>query len=247
MAENGVEGQEMKMVKARVQRYHDICDTGVFEVCNGKPHLPSLPQSQQSRIVEALYKLNPKDESEGFEPNRDYPASEFSDDILRGNVFASNVTVAEGHFVLDAAEKTATEVDWMTKETYVFGRTLDNNWWHRIDGLVGPSHYEKYKEDIATLCGHAESRRRSDDWSPEERLKNLSSMWAHDTVIDGRRADLLFEWVSDLYPLIELDTDYHSLWESLQFQTVMDTVRSKALDYLRAHVPVGLRLALDDT
>ena len=147
---------------------------------------------------------------------------------------------------MDKAEQTASEVDWMTQETYVFGRTLDNNWWHQIDGLSGRSHYRKYKRDILRISDHAESRRRYDDWSPNERLRNLTYMWTPDTIIDGCRAELLFEWVCDLYPLIELETDYHSLWETLQFQIVMDTVRSKALDYLRGRVPVGLQLVPDE-
>ena len=242
-----VESQKMKMVKARVRMYHDICDTGLFEVRDGRPRLPGIPRSQKERVIEALHKLNPIDKSQGFVPDRDYPASEYNDDIVRGNVFPSNVTVAEAHFALEKSELEVSAVDWITKETYVFGRTLDNNWWHRIDGVSGPSKYRKYKKDILRICAHAESRRRHDDWSPNELLNRFAFMWDDDTVIDGSRAEVLFEWVCDLYSLIELETDYHSLWEHLQFQTVMDTVHSKALDYLHAHVPVDPPLVLDES
>lgn len=236
----------MKMIKARVRMYHDISDTGLFEVRNGKPHLPDIPRSQKERVIEALHKLNPKEISQGFVPDRDYPKSEYSDDIVRGNVFPSNVTVAEAHFALENSELETFEVDWMTNRTYVFGRTLDNNWWHRIGGVSGPSKYRKYKKDILRICAHAESRRRHDDWSPNDRLNRFANMWSDDTVIDGSRAEVLFEWVCDLYSLIELETDYHSLWEELQFLTVMDTVYSQALEYLRDRVPVGRRLVLDE-
>ena len=236
----------MKMVKARVRRYHDICDTGIFEVLDGRPRLPGIPRSQKERVIEALHKLNPMDKSQSFVPDRDYPASEYNDDIVRGNVFPSNVTVAEAHFALQKSELEVPEVDWITEETYVFGRTLDNNWWHRIDGICGPSNYRKYKKDILTICAHAESRRRHDDWSPYERLKRFTTMWDDDTIIDGSRAEVLFEWICDLYALIELETAYHGLWGDLQFQTVMDTVYSKALDYLRHQVPVDPLLVLDE-
>lgn len=236
----------MKMVKARVRMYHEICDTGLFEVRDAIPHLPGIPRSQKERVVEALHKLNPIEKSRGFLPDRDYPASEYDDDIVRGNVFPSNVTVAEAHFALEKNELDVPEVDWMTKQTYVFGRTLDNNWWHRIDGVSGPSKYRKYKKDILRICAHAESRRHHEHWSPNERLNRFANMWHDDTTIDGSRAEVLLEWVCDLYSLIELETDYHSLWEELQFLTVMDTVYSKALDYLRERVPVAPPLFLDE-
>lgn len=234
------------MVRARVRMYHDICDTGLFEVRNGQPHLPGIPRSQKLRIIEALQKMNPQHSSQGFVPKRDYPVSEYTDDIVRGNVLPSNVTVAEAHFALEESDRENFEVDWMIEETYVFGRALDNNWWHRIDGASGPSKYIKYKKDILRICVHAESRRLHDDWSPNERLNRFSNMWEDETVIDGSRAELLFEWVCDLYSLIELETDYHSLWEDLQFLTVMDTVYSNALDYLRDNVPVDPSLVLDE-
>ena len=232
----------MKLIKTRVRSYFEICDTGEMEVLNGELVLSALNFGHRTRIQQALLKLNPSSNSQGFDPRRDYPRSEYVDDIERGNVFPGNVTVIEGHFSLDPAEIELLNQDhsWEDEWTYVFGRTMDNYWWHRVDGNHQPLYkFGDLRESVLALSSHAESRMCDEDSSPSELLYDFSKMWTDETVMIGSRPKSLSGWASSLYPMIELETDYHGIYEFLMCEMTMAEMQSELLDTLRGLLPVG--------
>jgi predicted ATP-dependent endonuclease of OLD family len=122
----------MRLSKARIQKYRSIRDTGFFDVELGKTILVGPNEAGKTVLLQAIQQLNPPLETKKFDALRDYPRSEYND-ITTGKVNPAQVTVVEGHFTLEPEDQ-ALLPDEFKSCTYVFGRKLDNNAWHRLDG-----------------------------------------------------------------------------------------------------------------
>lgn len=123
----------MRLIKARVQGYRSIVDTGYFDVENGKTILVGPNEAGKTAILQALQKLNPPEGVKLFEPLRDYPRAHYDEDIKNGKIDPKTFTVVEGQFVLEDADKAELPEDYHNI-TYIFGRRLDNSTWHRLEG-----------------------------------------------------------------------------------------------------------------
>ena len=116
----------MRLIKARVQGYRSIIDSGYFEVENGKTIMVGPNEAGKTALLQALQKLNPPEGIELFNPLRDYPRSKYDEDIEKGNINPKEFTVVEGFFSLDGDEKEILP-DAYKNITYVYGRHLDNS------------------------------------------------------------------------------------------------------------------------
>lgn len=83
----------MRLSKARIRMYRSIRDTDEFEVDNGKTILVGPNEAGKTVILRSLQQLHAPPEIEGFESLRDYPRSEYNNDIGRKTVDPSQVTV----------------------------------------------------------------------------------------------------------------------------------------------------------
>ena len=61
----------MRLIKARVQGYRSVIDSGWFDVESGKTILVGPNEAGKTAILQALQKLNPPDGIELFDPLRD--------------------------------------------------------------------------------------------------------------------------------------------------------------------------------
>ena len=95
----------MRLIKARVQGYRSIVDTGYFDVEDGKTILVGPNEAGKTAILQALQKLNPPEGVQLFDPLRDYPRARYDEDIKNGNIDPKKLTVVEGHFTLEDADK----------------------------------------------------------------------------------------------------------------------------------------------
>jgi hypothetical protein len=68
-----------------------------------------------------------------------------------------DVTVVEGHFALEDADKDAIPAEFR-EATYVRGRKLDDSAWHRLDGGPPRTTYATIKKDLTRLCAHVDAR-----------------------------------------------------------------------------------------
>ena len=133
----------MRLQKARVQKYRSIRDSGWFDVESMKTILVGPNEAGKTVLLRALEQINPPEGVSRFDPLRDFPRSELSDlrldEASAGTISPSDVTVVEAHFSLEDSEQEAIiEIDKsFAGSTYVFGRCLDNSFWHRIQG--GPA------------------------------------------------------------------------------------------------------------
>lgn len=67
----------MRLIKARVQGYRSVIDSGWFDVESGKTILVGPNEAGKTAILQALQKLNPPDGIELFDPLRDYPRAKY--------------------------------------------------------------------------------------------------------------------------------------------------------------------------
>lgn len=143
----------MRLKKARIRGYRSIIDTGYFEIEKMKTILVGPNEAGKTAVLQALQKLNPPKGIELFNPLRDYPRSKYDEDIKRGNLNSENFTVVEGIFELSDEEKSNLP-EAFRNINYVYGRYLNNNAWHNLDGDIPQLFYKDIENDINRLLIH---------------------------------------------------------------------------------------------
>ncbi|KAA6318256.1 hypothetical protein EZS27_031712 [termite gut metagenome] len=94
----------MRLIKARVQNYRSILDSGEFEIEQLKTILVGPNEAGKTVLLKALQQLNKPRDVPGFEVLRDYPRSLYND-ITTKSVDPSKVTVVTGYFELEDSDK----------------------------------------------------------------------------------------------------------------------------------------------
>lgn len=190
----------MRLIKARVQRYRSIVDTGYFDVESDKTILVGPNEAGKTAILQALQKLNPPEGTNPFDPLRDYPRARYDEDIKNGKIAPSSFTVVEGHFVLEDMDKTDIPEVYHSI-TYVYGRYLDNSAWHRLDG--GPKRlvYSEFDKDLLRICQHYQSTAAS---KGEQSVVQDTIQKSYNTLVEGlvkasvisdRKATQIIDWL----------------------------------------------------
>ena len=90
----------MKLIKARVQNYRSIRDTGEFEIEELKTILVGPNEAGKSAILQALQQINRPEGVSGFDSLRDYPRK-LLNKIDQGEVDPDDTSVATVWFSLD--------------------------------------------------------------------------------------------------------------------------------------------------
>ena len=233
----------MRLTKARARKYRSIRDTGLFDVESTKTILVGPNEAGKTVLLQALQQLHAPEGIRGFDPLRDYPRSEYND-ITTKKVLPQNVTIAEGHFALEADEQEAIPEEFKGC-TYVVGRRLNNTVWHRLDGGPDIPTYSTIKKDIARLLAHAGARARQaaeqdqPNASLAEALEGFVSGWNDDTLIDKARANDINEWLAMVLPWV----DESNATEERRHDRIKKTIglaerRGKALHTLFERRPV---------
>ena len=143
----------MRLFKARVQGYRSVIDSGYFDVENGKTILVGPNEAGKTAILQALYKLNPPEGTELFNPLRDYPRSKYDEDIEKRAIDPKTFTVVEGYFALEDSDKELLPEEYRNI-TFVYGRYLNNNTWHRIENGPKRLQYSDIDKDLQKICAH---------------------------------------------------------------------------------------------
>ena len=94
----------MRLVKARVQNYRSIIDTGEFDVEKLKSILVGPNEAGKTVLLQAPQQLSKPDDIGGFDPLRDYPRSKYND-ITTGKAKPENITIVTGYFELEDEDK----------------------------------------------------------------------------------------------------------------------------------------------
>jgi len=233
----------MRLVKARVQSYRSIIDTGLFGIENFKTILVGPNEAGKTVLLQALQQINAPEGVAGFDPLRDYPRSKFND-ITTGKVDPAKVTVVEGHFTLDADDQTAMP-EGFKDCCYIFGRKLDNNYWDSLEGGPDVATYGNVKKDLSRLCAHTDPRIPSSEEGaaepekPSDKLATITEGWSESTKIHVDRANALRTWLDSVLKYVdEENTTEEKRHERLLSAIRIADKRAEALKALNNRLPV---------
>ncbi|MDE2688459.1 MAG: AAA family ATPase [Chloroflexota bacterium] len=235
----------MRLQKARVRKYRSVRDSGWFDVESKKTLFVGPNEAGKTVLLKALEQINPPDDVPKFEPLRDFPRSEFSD-LQRGSIVPGKVTVVEAHFKLeDEDEEAITQIDESyAASTYVFGRRLDNSFWHRIDGGPQIPTYKDIRNDLLRLASHVHGKSAASDvWdseaTPRQELDEMVAEWDDASIISGEMATSLEGWLDRVFPLVdEENTAEENRLERLTEATKVSEKRREAVKLLHERLPV---------
>ncbi len=240
----------MRLKKARVQYYWSIRDSGWFDLESSKTILVGPNEAGKTALLKALEKINAPDDVPGFDPLRDFPRSELSqlklDEASSGTITPDEVTVVEAHFALDDGEQEAvTQIDkCFAGCTYVFGRCLDNSFWHRIlGGPVVPT-YGDIRKDLQRLASHVDKRVSSSteevsEPPQREELDKIVAEWSDTTRIINDRAATLVRWLDNVLPLVdEENATEQDRFDRLTKAAKVSAKRIEAVELLNDSLPV---------
>ncbi|MBF4366216.1 AAA family ATPase, partial [Vibrio anguillarum] len=167
----------MRLVKARVQNYRSIIDTGEFEVEKLKTILVGPNEAGKTVLLQALQQLNKPNDVNDFDPLRDYPRSKYND-ITTGRIDPTEVTVVTGYFELDDVDKKLIPTAYHQCQ-YKRLKKLNNTVCHALMSAPDVVCYRDIKKSLLRMTSHMDKSYVTEDGSlsPSEALNSLSSDW----------------------------------------------------------------------
>lgn len=190
----------MKLIKARVQGYRSIIDSGYFDIENEKTIMVGPNEAGKTAILQALQKLNPPEGTELFNPLRDYPRSRYDEDIKKGKINPRDFTVVEGHYILNDDEKGLLPEAYKNV-IYIYGRYLDNSTWHRLEGGPKDLIFSEVERDIQRISIHFQDMTKklgnpeADATIINTEIESLTSMLEKTSVVPADIALKMQAWL----------------------------------------------------
>lgn len=227
----------MRLSKARVQKYRSIRDTGFFDIEPAKTILVGQNESGKTAIFQALQQLNRPDGVLPFNELRDYPRSEYND-ITTGKVDPKKISVVEGFFILDDADKDLIPEEFHSCQ-YVFEKRYGGDTYHRLENAPEQKRYSHIKHDLTRLITHVDANIPVDKEKPSSGLNETISKWSDFTIISGKNANVLKEWLNKIIPYVDEDNkaeeNRHSELLSI---CELEEKRERTLKILNNRLPV---------
>jgi hypothetical protein len=237
----------MRLIKARVQNYRSIIDTGEFEIEDLKTIMVGPNEAGKTVILKALQQLNKPDDVSGFDVLRDYPRSKL-DDINTGKVDPKTVKVATGWFKLDDKEKEMVPTGFRNC-IYRFSRYLNNDGYYSLENIPEKLTYKSIKSDLMRMGLHfdklfLEENPEGQATRPSIVLNNLTikwitTGWTEESAIEKGQGDVLKTWLDKNFQYLEESNSkeedrYNKLLEQVQSYKPFETVSG----ILSARMPV---------
>jgi len=231
----------MRLIKARVQGYRSIIDTGYFDVENLKTIMVGPNESGKTAILQALQKLNPPKNMPLFDPLRDYPRSKYDTDIKHNGINPAIFTVVEGHFILDENEKKEMP-EGFANITYVFGRYLNNSDWNRIENGIPYPKYSEIDKDLKRLSAHIDETFKTKSPTstifPSTSLNTITTGLNASSEIKSDLVKKLDKWLDDnLQYIDETNNAEEQRYDKLKNILQISDNRLKALTICKAKMP----------
>ena len=222
----------MKLIKARIQNYRSIFDTGEFEIEDLKTILVGPNEAGKTIILQALQQLNKPSEVPGFEVLRDYPRSKYND-ISTGKILPKDITVVTGYFKLDDTDKKLIPTEFHNCIYKVY-RNIDNKGYHNLENAPLKISYKDIKNDIARLFAHLDQQYSTlhpgeETKKPTTLLKTITNTWLDVLIINDEKAKQLNDLIASNYTYIEEgntkeETRYKDLLTKIYFNKKYDEV-----------------------
>ena len=232
----------MKLIKARVQNYRSIIDSGEFEIEKLKTIMVGPNEAGKTVLLKALQQINKPSDVQGFEVLRDYPRSKFND-IDTGKVDPKNVTVVTGYFELEDSDKAEIPKEFENC-TYKFYKNIDNSTYHSLINAPNRLVFKDIKSDLTRLIAHLDKQYSIEN--PEEEtkkpsiiLKPITDTFEDSTVLSTENCKSIHSFITNKYALIEEDNEKEeSRYEKLIEQIDFNSGHEKVLVTLSKKKPV---------
>lgn len=230
----------MRLIKARVQNYRSIIDTGEFTLEELKTILVGPNEAGKTVLLKALQQLNKPEGIQEFKPLRDYPRSKYND-VSTGEIDPKDITVVTGYFSLCDEDKNLIPEEYHGV-VYKLWKNLDNAIYHRLVSAPECENYTSIKGSLNRMAAHMDkqfSSEDADEESPSTKLKELVSSLSGSEALNGTLAVNLDNWLEDYYEYVEEGNST----EENRFTNLQETInkykkRIQTLKTLRSRVPV---------
>lgn len=232
----------MRLIKARVQNYRSIIDSGEFEIENLKTILVGPNEAGKTVLLKALQQLNKPEDVQGFEVLRDYPRSKFND-IDTGKVDPKNVTVVTGYFELEDSDKSEIPEEFRGCK-YKFHKNIDNSTRHTLVDAPNQIIFKDIKSDLSRIIAHLDKQYlienpEEETKTPSNLLKPISETFHDSTILSTENCKSLKAFLEGSYALIEEGNEKEEgRYEKLIEQIDLNSMREKVLATLHKRMPV---------
>lgn len=225
----------MRLVKARVQNYRSVIDSGEFDIEELKTIIVGPNEAGKTVLLKAIQQLNKPDDVPGFDILRDYPRSKFND-IDSGKVVPKEVTMVTGYFKLEEEDKEdIPEAFW--NSTYKFIKKLDNSTFHSLLDAPDKLTFKDLKSDLTRMVAHMDQqymKEYPDDESkkPSRILRVITEGIKASSALDVENTAKLKDYLEKYFILIEEGNEkeeerYERLMEKIDFNNEHDEVLKK--------------------
>lgn len=196
----------MKLIKARVQNYRSIRDTGEFDVETLKTIMVGPNEAGKSAILQALQQINRPEGVNGFDSLRDYPRK-LLNKIDQGEVDPDDTPVATVWFSVEDDLADLPESAQVKGLEYTRTVYLNNKATHSIAGLPSQKTYADVESDLLRLAKHLDGQVEEDEEGepPSKTLDDIVSGWQQTFIIGEKRAAALEPWLKDAITLVDED------------------------------------------
>lgn len=232
----------MRLIKARVQNYRSIIDSGEFEIENLKTILVGPNEAGKTVLLKALQQLNKPEDVQGFEVLRDYPRSKFND-IDTGKVDPKNVTVVTGYFELEDSDKSEIPEEFRECKYKIY-KNIDNSTQHALVDAPNQIIFNDIKSDLSRIIAHLDKQYlienpEEETKKPSNLLKPISETFHDSKVLSTENCKSLKAFLEVSYALIEEGNEKEEgRYEKLMEQIDLNSKREKALATLHNRMPV---------
>lgn len=228
----------MKLKKARITNYRSVKDSGWIDFEPNKTILVGPNEAGKSALLKALQQINAPADISGFDALRDYPRGSYND-ITTKRAKPEEINVAVAHFELEDDDKKAIDKEFQSA-TYVFGRHLDNSWWHELEGAPEKATTEELKNDLTRLAAHVDGRQKDGEALPSKELEGILAGYKDKNYyVQNELATNLISWLEKCYPLVDEDNEKEEERHSKLLNRCQYADRLKAARLLlRKNLPV---------
>lgn len=198
----------MKLIRAQVQNYRSIRDTGPFEIEALKTILVGPNEAGKSAILQALQQINPPDGVKSFDSLRDYPRK-LLNKIDQGEIAPEDIPVATVWFSLEEEmDELPTSVQKDGLE-YTCTVHLDNHVTHNLVGAPERLTYADIESDLLRLAKHLDKQvdTENDGDLPSKGLNKIIDGWQPQFLILENRASALADWLKGAITLVDEDNE----------------------------------------
>ncbi|OED50969.1 OLD family endonuclease [Endozoicomonas sp. (ex Bugula neritina AB1)] len=233
----------MRMVKARVQNYRSIRDTGWFDVEKMKTILVGPNEAGKTAICMALQQINPPEGVDKLKPLRDFPRSVYND-INTGQIDINSVPVVEAHFALEPEDWTDLP-EGFEDAVYCYRRYYDKIPEHYVTGGPEILSYGAIQKDLTRLCNHIDTQYKapegeeSFDSLPSNALKSsVEELKATDSV-SSEKAEQLIKELDEVLCWVDEDNEKEEKrFDEIKALLQREQERETALSILSEKLPV---------